>query len=289
LLRGVLDQQVLQRAQALVAGELNRLDAVDPHGVSLSEPFPARAGQSIYKVVDSLGKSELRLVTRQPALCGLFRTIFGEEAKPLDYTWPRIAGPGRCELPHADWVYMCRGTPRLLTAWIPLMDVPMTRGPLMVLENSHRENRHTRDYLSRDADKLGFLDALRIRNGALVHGGRFSRRPDRLTRQFGSRWLSTDYRLGDVIIFSPRGLHATLDNRSHGFRLSIDVRFQPAAEPTDARFEGAVPEAHANRDLNVFHALSVLKTALWDRLPTRWPRRRPRISGRPGVETGVAD
>ena len=76
--------------------------------------------------------------------------------------------------------------------------------------------------------------------------------------EFGTRWLSTDYRLGDVIIFSTRGLHATLDNRSKGFRVSIDVRFQPARDVTDPRFEGPYPIAHGACDTNIFdHAKQV--------------------------------
>jgi hypothetical protein len=79
--------------------------------------------------------------------------------------------------------------------------------------------------------------------------------------QFGTRWLSTDYRMGDVVIFSTRGLHATLDNRSRGFRLSIDVRFQPEAEVTDPRFAGANPVAHRERERCVFDHVEELKQA----------------------------
>ena len=257
-LRDVLDMQPLLRMQDVIADELHRLDAIDPDGDRSADLFPARPGLSLYKVVD-ISQEERRMLTRQPALHAIFHAIFGEEAKPLDYSWPRIAGPGRDEPPHSDWVYMRRGTSRLYTAWIPLMDLPLSHGPLMILENSHHDNPHTRRYLRMDADKLGYFDAARFRHGAFVHGGRYSRRPDRVREEFGTRWLSTDYRLGDVIIFSTRGLHATLDNRSKGFRTSIDVRFQPARDVTDPRFEGPYPIAHGARDTNlVDHAKQVM-------------------------------
>ncbi len=257
-LRDVLDKEVLLRAQQIVADELHRLDAIDPDGDRAAQLFPARPGLSLYKVVADISQEERRAVTRQPELHSIFRAIFGEGAKPLDYTWPRIAGPGRGELPHSDWVYMRRGTPRLYTAWIPLMDLPLSHGPLMILENSHHDNPHTRRYLDMDADKLGYFDAARFKHGTFVHGGRYSRRPDRVCEEFGTRWLSTDYRLGDVIIFSTRGLHATLDNRSKGFRVSIDVRFQPAGDVTDPRFEGPYAVAHSGCDANIFgHAKQV--------------------------------
>ena len=96
-------------------------------------------------------------MTHQPALMAIFEAIFGEPAMPLDYSWPRIAGPGAGERPHSDWVYMRRGTPRLFSAWMPLMDIPMTSGPLMVLENSHLDNPHTRRYLEMDRRQAGLL------------------------------------------------------------------------------------------------------------------------------------
>jgi Phytanoyl-CoA dioxygenase (PhyH) len=270
-LRGALDTQVLLRVQLIIADELRRLDAIDPDGDGAAEPFPARPGLSLYRVVDHIGQEERRALTHQPSLMAIFHAIFGEEAKPLDYSWPRIAGPGRGELPHSDWVYMRRGTARLYTAWIPLMDLPLSHGPLMVLENSHRENPHTHRYLEMDADKLGYFDAARFKHGALVHGGRYSLRPDRVGAEFGTRWLSSDYRLGDVLIFNTRTLHATLDNSSNGFRLSIDVRFQPAGDVTDPRFVGPNPIGHSQSDTNIFGHLKQA-TAGVRRYLDRWHR-----------------
>jgi ectoine hydroxylase-related dioxygenase (phytanoyl-CoA dioxygenase family) len=157
---------------------------------------------------------------------------------------------------------MCRGTTNVLTAWMPLMDVPLTLGPLMILEGSHRDNVFTRSYLRMDADRLGLFEGVRIKHGRPVRGGRYSRRPDRTREELGTRWLSADYETGDVVIFSTRGLHATLDNRTGGFRASLDVRFQPASEPMDPRFRGPKPLAHADRDRSVFDVYPHLKRGL---------------------------
>jgi hypothetical protein len=259
-LRDVLDMEILLHVQQVVADELNRLDALDPDGDRSANLFPARPGLSLYTVADTVSQAERNVLTHQPALRAIFDAIFGEAAKPLDYSWPRIAGPGRSEPPHSDWVYMCRGTTRLYSAWIPLMNLPLSHGPLMVLEDSHRDNPHTRRYLQMDADKLGYFDALRFKHGTLVHGGRYSGRADRVRKEFGTRWLSTDYRLGDVIIFDPRNVHSTLDNRSKGFRISIDLRFQPANDPVDPRFAGPNPIAHSARGATIFdHAKQVFR------------------------------
>ena len=272
-LRDVLDTQAALRVRQIIADELNRLDVIDPDADPAAQLFPARPGVSLYKVLAGISQEERRALTRQPELHAIFRAIFGEEAKALDHTWPRIASPGRGELPHSDWIFMRHGTPRLYTAWIPLMDLPLSHGPLMILENSHRDNPHSRQYLDMDVDRLGYFDAARFRHGAFVHGGRYSRRPDRVREEFGTRWLSTDYRLGDVIIFSTRGLHATLDNRSKGFRVSMDVRFQPACDVTDPRYEGAHPIVDGGRDTNIFDQAKAVRDGLRRLLERRRPRR----------------
>lgn len=261
-LRKLLDVGAVRRVQELIGAELSRRGVLDEATDRQAHVFPARAGVNLYEVVTGLDEIELRALTRHPALLSVFARIFDEDARPFDYCCPRIAAPGTCEFPHADWVYMCRGTPKLLTAWIPLMDVPLVRGPLMILEGSHRENRLTREYLRMDADRLGVLDGLRVKHGRLVRGGRYSRRPDKTREEFGTRWLSADYEMGDVIIFSTRGLHATLDNRTAGFRASVDVRFQPASEPMDPRFSGQNPVAHAHRDRSILDVYPRLKRAL---------------------------
>jgi hypothetical protein len=269
LLRDVLDKDVLLHVQRVVADELDRLDAIDSHGDRSVDLFPAKPGLSLYKVAHNVSQKERYALTHQPALLATFRAVFDEPAMPLDVSWPRIAGPGRCEPPHSDWIYMSRGTSRLWTAWIPLMDVPLSHGPLMVLEDSHRDNPHTRRYLQMDADKLGYFDAARVRHGTLVHGGRFSHRPDRVQADFGTRWLSTDYRLGDVMIFDPRNVHATLDNRSKGFRISIDARFQPADDPADPRFVGPNPVAPGASGATIFQHARRAVDAVQRRLPRR--------------------
>lgn len=251
-LRDVLDKEILLNVQELVADELERRGALDPEGDRSTNLFPARPGMSLYEVADNVSQTERNVLSRQPALQAIFDAIFDEAARPLDYSWPRVAGPGRFEPPHADWVYLCRGTSRLYSAWVPLMDLPLSHGPLMVLEDSHLDNPHTRCYLQMDADKLGYFDAARLKHGTLVHGGRYSRRADRVRDEFGTRWLSTDYRLGDVIIFDPRNVHTTLDNQSEGYRISIDLRFQPVNDPIDPRFAGPNPVAHSGRGVTIF-------------------------------------
>ena len=209
--------------------------------------------RSRYSVLHELGSHfAVRRIARYPYLVQLGTHLLESQARLLDHIWVRACGPRRQAPPHCDWVYMCRGSSRLVSAWIPLMDVPISRGPLMLLEQSHRENPHTRDYLQRDADRLGKLNGLRWKHGRLIWGGKYSSRPEKVREEFNARWLTSDFAAGDVVVFDTRCLHATLPNRSDQLRVSIDFRYQPMEDPVDERFQGPNPAVHSNRDHNLY-------------------------------------
>ena len=65
-----------------------------------------------------------------------------------------------------------------------------------------------------------------------------------LREHLGGRWLTAEYRMGDILIFGMRTVHASLDNQTHFFRFSTDTRYQPASEPIDGRWIGENPIGH---------------------------------------------
>ena len=72
----------------------------------------------------------------------------------------------------------------------------------------------------------------------------------------GTRWLTTNYKAGDVLCFAMDTVHAALDNHSptNRCRLSSDSRYQLASEPLDERWNGPDPLAHG-RDKVFFPGL----------------------------------
>ena len=66
--------------------------------------------------------------------------------------------------------------------------------------------------------------------------GWFERDPLQIIERFGGQWLGSNYRAGDVIVFGMHTMHASTTNLSNRFRLSCDVRYQPASEPVDERW-----------------------------------------------------
>lgn len=153
----------------------------------------------------------------------------------FDFKWPRFFRPGEGTGLHCDAPYISRGTKNLYSAWIPLGDVYKENGTLIVLENSHKSETLRNSYGEKDADKdkLGWL----------------STDPLKLQERVGGRWLTTDFRAGDVFIFSIYLVHGGTDNTSeeNKCRLTSDTRYQLAEEPLDERWNGIDMNPHGGR------------------------------------------
>ena len=62
--------------------------------------------------------------------------------------------------------------------------------------------------------------------------------------KFGGQWRTSEFKMGDVLIFGMYTMHASLNNMSPKFRISADTRYQRADEPVDERWVGENPPAH---------------------------------------------
>ena len=180
----------------------------------------------------------------------LYERLFGEAVRHFDYTWLRAVSPEQGTKPHTDSVFMNRGTPRLLTAWVPLGDINTILGVLAILEGSHRLEDVKNNYGSRDVDTYceNRPDAgKQAWQEKMTWDGVLSSDPVSLREQLGLRWLTNDYQAGDLVTFSMHTVHLGLDNNADCLRLSCDIRYQPASEPVDPRWIGPDPSAHGSR------------------------------------------
>lgn len=179
-------------------------------------------------------------------LMDLYRRFFGEDVLHYTFTWVRAVSPGKGTAPHGDSVFMNRGTSRVLTAWVPLGDVSWDLGGLIVLERSHRLDEMIRTYHRQDVDRYceNEADAALYASGEKWWNGSITDDPEALRRQFGLRWLTGEFRAGDLLTFGLYTIHGSLDNRSDRIRLSSDSRYQPASEPADERWTGEQPIGH---------------------------------------------
>jgi ectoine hydroxylase-related dioxygenase (phytanoyl-CoA dioxygenase family) len=191
----------------------------------------------------------LHRVVYDGAMMDFWARFFGEPVRHFDFTWIRSVLPGNGTAPHCDSVYMGRGTTDLFTAWTPLGDTSLEMGGLMVLEGSHRHRKLRENYSSKDVD--AFCSNKRGDNwqqmgggGNIRAGGWLSSQPAKLRDRLGGKWLTNEFRMGDLLVFSIYTVHASLDNQSDKIRLSSDTRYQRASEPADERWIGANPIAH---------------------------------------------
>lgn len=191
---------------------------------------------------------ELRRLLFDGPMVAFFEGFLDGEVRPLDNIWLRSVCPGKGTAPHGDSVFMNRGTLQLYTAWTPLGEIDTHLGGLIVLEGSHKLEDVRETYGSRDVDTYceDDPDAETYRTtGGWPWNGQISDNPVELRNQLGGRWLTADYRPGDVLFFTMFTLHASLDNQSADrIRLSTDTRYQLASEPVDPRWIGDDPIAH---------------------------------------------
>ncbi len=72
----------------------------------------------------------------------------------------------------------------------------------------------------------------------------------------GGRWLTTEYAMGDVLLFSMYTMHSSTDNNGAEERLSTDTRYQLASEPFDQRWMGEDAKRNINPHSYAASALS---------------------------------
>jgi len=194
---------------------------------------------------------EIKDILYQGRLIEFFEMFLGGPVLHYDQIWFRSMAPGFGTVPHCDLVYMGRGTHNLFTSWIPWGDIDLRTGGLMILEGSRDHQEKLRPYLKRDVDDYcgnrplpDHLD-LESTTDNKVWGGWLSKNPFSLREKLGGRWLTSPrFEMGDLLTFSMKLVHASLDNQSEHIRISTDTRYQLAADPADDRWVGPTPRGH---------------------------------------------
>lgn len=235
LLRGLIDRDAVLEARRVVCEYMATQEALTP-GQPVLEGVMPKGG----KTVPMLGRKGIThhdavlRVFEGPELFGFFNGYFDQPALTFDYKWLRGVGNEGFTGAHYDTVYMGRGSDRLHTAWIPFGDIPIEQGTLAMCVGSHAEPG-----FARLLETYGRADVDRD----LIQGW-FTQDPLEITEKFGGRWQTTHFRAGDVMIFGMHTMHGSTTNTTDRFRLSADVRFQPAADPVDPRWVGDNPTGH---------------------------------------------
>ena len=236
LLRNILTPETVLTAREAIVNYLEQNKAL-VEGEPLMEAVMPKSG----KEVRMTGQSA---ITHHPAslavfenrrLFDFFRLYFGQDAVTYDYKWLRAVGNESFTGCHYDVVYMGRGSRNVHTVWIPIGNIPVNQGTLAILEGSHNL-----ESFARLRETYGGIDVDRD----MISEGWFSSDPYEITDKFGGRWLTTEFNPGDVLIFGLFTMHASTTNLTDKFRISCDIRFQPAGEEMDERWAGKKPVGH---------------------------------------------
>ena len=244
LLRDVLPQDDVLAARREVFARLAEMDEIlAPVEAGIATGTSRRRERSpdlgaFWKSVSE--GAALRHVTHGPRLRELTGLLFDAPARPHDYLFLRPAPAGNATNLHYDYPFFAGGASQIVTCWLPLGEIPICDGPLVVVEHSQcfddliapmRAARLT-------GDPRAFAAAQDIAYQAST--------TDTLAfaRSRQTRLLTTHFQPGDAMIFGGFTMHGSLDNHSplSRVRLSVDVRYQPAADlADDPRFFGTNP------------------------------------------------
>lgn len=224
LLRGLIDRHKVQQARETILRYMHRQKALTP-GAPLLEGVMPKGGRGA-KMRRIASHRQVRNVLEATELFDFFAAYFGEPASTFQYKWLRAVGNEQYTGAHYDFVYMGRGSPHLHTVWIPFGDTTVDHGVLAICRGSH-----DLPSFARIRDTYGRMDV--DRDGI---DGWFTKDPMEIVENFGGNWLTGEFFMGDVILFGMHTMHASTTNLTNRFRLSCDVRFQPASEPADERW-----------------------------------------------------
>ena len=196
-----------------------------------------------------------------------YEFFLGGQVAHFDHTWFRAKTKGETIAtdPHCDIVFMSRGTRNLYTSWTPLDDVPFEMGGLMLLEGSHLQEELKATYGCADVnlycensgEAAAIIGAAKAENRELTGEernriqwttlGPYGKDPIDTRADLGGRWLTADYRMGDLLVFTMYTMHAAHDNQTDRLRISTDSRYQLASEPIDSRWVGDPPPGNGIR------------------------------------------
>eukprot|EP01006_Ploeotia_vitrea_P060678 TRINITY_DN76355_c0_g1_i1.p1 TRINITY_DN76355_c0_g1~~TRINITY_DN76355_c0_g1_i1.p1 ORF type:complete len:319 (+),score=16.50 TRINITY_DN76355_c0_g1_i1:47-1003(+) len=237
LLRNQIPANIVLQARRQAVSVLHDLKAIDPRS-ELTPGTPSLSlvgtegaagiydtGNKSQTVLLNAAQDPVRAAELLPAfervalsLAPVLEQIVGEPISwQQQYTLPRAVIPGDFTGFHYDSVYFGPANARGLTTWIPIGDVGIPSGPLVVAEGSNHHEKLLKTYGEAHTTRDNIE-------------GWFSRDPMDVIKTLGCRLVTSTFNGGDVVLFGMHTLHGSLDNETTHYRLSSDTRFIPTAE-----------------------------------------------------------
>ena len=222
LLRNQLPTNLIDDALGIVADNLDSTwNCID----TVIDDKKQEIGDNLYIKNDSAGilltgykpithnKKVLSLLHCDCIINIMYKIFNNQEPITYDTKWVRVKGKNENTEQHSDYYRFNDNCFKMLTVWMPLMDINIERGPLAVCPKSHLLNYNINDNV----------------NG---YGMEEEKSDIELPEEFiefnkTAIWKTTNFKKGDLLIFDIKLVHASLINKTNKFRISIDTRWQP--------------------------------------------------------------
>jgi ectoine hydroxylase-related dioxygenase (phytanoyl-CoA dioxygenase family) len=242
-LRSFLDREAVMAFRGYVFGHLADIGILRPGsepGLGLSSRQPEQRDVVNKRVMALVRSAAYEAFCAQPRLWQFMDAFLDgisylHKRKLMRHTHP---GTPQVTPAHYDLVYLRGGTDRIVTAWIPIGDIPAEMGGLVYLEGSHREGVKLEAEFRDKSLALSPEERINAYNEHMTEGGWVSKDLPDMAERFDTRWLAADYEAGDVVLHSPYMIHASTTNedREGRIRLSTDIRYQNVNDEIDPRW-----------------------------------------------------
>ena len=180
---------------------------------------------------DVSNTESLRKITNGNNLKNVFSRIFGISSIGFDFIFLRAVSEGKFTHMHCDAGFFTRKTQKVLTCWLVFTDITIDKGPLFIIEGSHKFSDIKTKYEGFDVDIHKHMKATIDTN------------PITFAQERNTKILTTQFNPGDALIFGMYTVHGTFENYANDkkIRLTCDIRFQPNNELKDPRYFGRKP------------------------------------------------
>ena len=235
LLKDAIDKNDITKARNDIFQKLNQVDELEnpfSEGISSGRSRRDELHKDRGVFWENVSNTEsLRKITNGNNLKGVFSRIFGISSIGFDFIFLRAVSGGKFTHMHCDAGFFTRKTQKVLTCWLVFTDITIDKGPLFIIEGSHKFSDIKTKYNGFDVDIHKHMKAT------------IDTDPITFAKQRNSKILTTQFRPGDALIFGMYTVHGTFENYANDkkIRLTCDIRFQPNNEIKDPRYFGPNP------------------------------------------------
>ena len=185
-----------------------------------------KPGKKLMDCQQWIQNSAVFQVLENKKLFELAESILGWPVTTMRFKWLRAVGKGENTGLHNDAYYLGHISPKMLTIWIALMDIPTGMGGLIVCSGSHRADvwdQIQAEYKKKE--KGNGTTSGWITNKPSVISRILRKRKRELKSNERIEWATTDFKIGDVVVLDMKTMHMTGTNTTNELRISCDTRW----------------------------------------------------------------